>query len=85
MKELISTYKDRDDAIHPFDTPYYYEWWYFDGVLENGYTYTVSCFCRALVMGNPAPFIMMSIYTPDGKKFDGAEVFDYNDSHASPD
>ena len=84
MNKIVSTYKDRDDAVHPFDTPYYYEWWYFDGVFENGYTFTVSCFWRAIIMGNPAPFIMMSIYTPDGKKIDGAEVFDYSNSHASP-
>lgn len=85
MKELISTYTDKDDAIHPFDTPYSYEWWYFDGQFENGYTFTASCFWRAIVMGNPAPFIMMSIYTPDGKKLDGAQVFDYSNAKTSPD
>jgi predicted secreted hydrolase len=85
LKKIVSRYQDSDDAVHPFDTPYYYEWWYFDGVFENGYTYTVSCFWRAVVMGSPVPFIAMSVYTPDGNKIDGAGVFDYKDSHASPD
>ena len=85
MGNIVSNYKDSDDAVHPFDSANYYEWWYLDGVFENGYTFTHSCFWRTIVGGMRVPVVLMHIYTPEGKRLEGADGFNYTDCHAGPD
>lgn len=60
-------YQDKDDGVHLFDTPDYYEWWYFDGHFDNGYTCAIG-FHKPFAHYKPHfPAINISIRTPDGQ------------------
>jgi predicted secreted hydrolase len=60
-------YQDKDDARHLYNTPDYYEWWYFDGHFDNGYTCAVG-FHTAFAHAKPhTPVINISIFTPEGE------------------
>jgi hypothetical protein len=68
-------FTDKDDALHPYETSGYYEWWYFDAQFNNGYICTLALFWRRnTVRGQPS--IRMDIYAPDGKKFSIDQPFD---------
>ena len=76
-------YNDKDDAVHPMDTDEYYEWWYFDGVFDNGYTCALSYFWRNYFTKPPVPGVLLHIYTPEGKKLLGYAGYDTKDCTAS--
>jgi len=77
-------FTDRDDALHPFDSEGYYEWWYFDAQLNNGYICALAAFWRRHTeTGQPA--IDITIYTPDGRVLHADEVFDPGACRASQD
>ena len=84
MKKIVSMYEDRDDAVHPFDSPDYYEWWYLDASFDNGYSCALSCFWRTRYEDIHVPMIIVDIYPPEGERIRGAQGFDYKDCHASP-
>ena len=42
MQRPVSAYTDRDDALHPYANPAYYEWWYLDARFDNGYSCVLS-------------------------------------------
>jgi len=83
MQKIVSKYVDQDDALHPFDTPDYYEWWYLDALFDNGYSCALSCFWRTSYQDSHIPLIIIDIYPPDGNRIRGAEGFDYKDCRAS--
>ncbi|MFC2000219.1 lipocalin-like domain-containing protein [Chloroflexota bacterium] len=60
----------RDYALHPSDAPGWWEWWYFDADLENGYT-----IAGTFHFGSPRPpanpdvrFIEIALYDPEDNK-----------------
>jgi hypothetical protein len=60
----------RDYALHPSDSPGWWEWWYFDADFENGYT-----MAGTFHFGSPRPpanpdvrFIEIALYDPEGNK-----------------
>lgn len=66
MSEKI-IYQDKDDGMHLYKTPDYYEWWYFDCHFDNGYTCTAG-FHLPFAHNKPHfPALNMSIYTPAGE------------------
>jgi hypothetical protein len=83
LNKIISMYEDRDDAVHPFDSPDYYEWWYLDAMFDNGYSCALSCFWRTRYLDIHVPLIIVDIYPPEGERIRGAEGFDSKDCRAS--
>jgi predicted secreted hydrolase len=83
MEKIVSRYEDKDDAVHPFNSPDYYEWWYLDAMFDNGYSCALSCFWRTRYQDFHVPLIIVDIYPPEGERIRGAEGFDYKDCHAS--
>ncbi|MBN1375896.1 MAG: hypothetical protein JXA01_07055 [Dehalococcoidia bacterium] len=83
MKKIVSKYQDSDDAVHPYDSPNYYEWWYLDAIFDNGYSCTLSCFWRTEYEGQHIPMIIIDLYPPEGERIRGSAAFDYTDCSAS--
>jgi predicted secreted hydrolase len=83
VKKIVSKYQDSDDAVHPFDSPNYYEWWYLDAIFDNGYSCTLSCFWRTEYEGQHIPMIIIDLYPPEGERIRGNAAFDYKDCRAS--
>ena len=59
-----------DYALHPSDAPGWWEWWYFDADLDNGYT-----IAGTFHFGSPRPpanpdvrFVEIALYDPEGNK-----------------
>lgn len=80
---LPVVYQDKDDAVHPMDTEKYYEWWYFDGKFDNGYTCALSFFWRNYFTNPHIPAALLDIYTPEGKRHRGFAGYDPKDCQAS--
>lgn len=60
-------YTDKDDGRHFYDTQDYYEWWYFDGHFDNGYTCAVG-YHFPLGHAKPrVPALYICIFTPEGE------------------
>ena len=60
----------RDDALHPSNSPGWWEWWYFDAHFDNGYSLGGT-----FHFGSPRPpvdpdvrFIEIALYDPEGNK-----------------
>ncbi len=68
-------YFDKDDAIHPYATPDYYEWWYLDAIFPNGWIVAAALFWRTHTLKDHAPSVQLDIYSPDGRKHRGLESF----------
>lgn len=78
-------YSDRDDGRHFFDTPDYYEWWYFDGHFDNGYTCAIG-YHFPLAHAKPRiPAVHISIFTPGGEDISVLKPVDGAQCTASPD
>ena len=60
-------YQDKDDGRHPYATPDYYEWWYFDGHFDNGYTCATGFHLPFEHYKPHFPALNISIYTPEGE------------------
>jgi len=83
LKNVSTAYSDKDDALHYYETPAYFEWWYNDVHFDNGY----SC---VIVYHRPCGFlyprlnlITKEIYTPDGEKIVSSSIFRRRDCSAS--
>lgn len=77
-------YTDRDDGLHPYDSPGYYEWWYFDAQFNNGYVCALALFWRRHT-GPHCPSVEIDIHAPDGRKVHADEVFDSGAGRAAED
>jgi predicted secreted hydrolase len=77
-------YQDRDDAQHPFDSPDYYEWWYFDADFDNGYTALAALLWRWTDKDHQ-PGIDIAIYAPDGKSYNDYKTLKPSECRASTD
>lgn len=60
-------YQDKDDGRHLYNTPDYYEWWYFDGHFDNGYTCAVGYHLPLGHFKPRIPALYICIFTPDGQ------------------
>ncbi len=78
-------YEDRDDARHFYDKEDYYEWWYFDAQLENGYKCVVNFDHPAQFVVNHPSTVQIDIYTPEGEKYSELKEFDKGKCSASED
>ena len=73
-----------DDALHPLGHPDYYEFWYFDGLFENGYSIAVSYHYGTLNHPNSkARFIEFNMGLPDGRQKFIRSLFEEEDCDAS--
>ncbi len=75
-------YTDRDDGLHAYDSPVYYERWYFDAQFNNGYMCATALFWRRH-SGSNQPSVVIDIYGPDGRKIHADEAFDTDAGRAS--
>jgi len=83
MQRPVSTYVDRDDGLHPFENPEYYEWWYLDARFDNGYSCVLTWHWRNEFLKPHIPTIQLFIYTPEGKRYIGLDAIDIKDCSAS--
>lgn len=74
-------YNDRDDGLHHYDSPGYYEWWYFDAQFNNGYICTIRLSWRHAGSGGPS--FEIEIYAPDGGGAHAKESFEAGSGRAS--
>jgi hypothetical protein len=75
-------YFDKDDALHPYDTPDYYEWWYLDAIFPGGWIVAAALFWRTHTLKDHAPSVQLDIYSPDGRKARGLESFSVTQARA---
>lgn len=81
--DIAKHYTDKDDALHYYNTPDYFEWWYNDVHFENGYS-CVIVYHRACGFLHPRlHLITKEIYTPDGEKIVSSNIFRPQDCSAS--
>ena len=83
MQRPVSAYTDRDDGLHPYTNPAYYEWWYLDARFDNGYSCVLSWHWLNEFLKPHIPTIQLFIYTPEGKRYVGMEAVDPKDCSAS--
>ncbi len=83
MTRLQSAYTDRDDGLHPYDNPEYFEWWYLDARFDNGYSCVLTWHWRNEFLKPHIPTLQIFIYTPEGKRYVGMEAVDPKDCYAS--
>lgn len=83
MDRLKSTYIDRDDGLHPYENPEYFEWWYLDARFDNGYSCVLTWHWRNEFLKPHIPTLQIFTYTPEGKRYVGMEAVDPKDCHAS--
>jgi len=81
---LMPQYRDTDDTLHPYDNPEYYEWWYFDGRFDNGYSFVATFHWRNPFTSPHIPTVQVFIYTPDGKRHVGMAAIDPKECSSSP-
>ena len=81
---LMPQYQDTDDTLHPYDNPEYYEWWYFDGRFDNGYSFVATFHWRNPFTSPHIPTVQVFIYTPDGKRHVGMAAIDPKECSSSP-
>jgi len=80
---LMPQYQDTDDTLHPYDNPQYYEWWYFDGRFDNGYSFVATFHWRNPFTSPHIPTVQVFIYTPDGKRYVGMAAIDPKECSSS--
>jgi hypothetical protein len=83
MKIPPSKYTDKDDGLHPYKTPDYYEWWYSDAHFDNGYSCVTVYHWMCGFMQPRYPVVTKQIYTPEGEKIESAKVFQPSECTAS--
>jgi len=81
---ILPPYKDSDDALHPYDNPEYYEWWYFDARFDNGYSCVATFHWRNPFTSPHIPTIQVFIYAPDGKKYIGMAAIPLEQCSSNP-
>lgn len=80
----VPQFQDRDDTLHPYDKPEYYEWWYFDARFDNGYSCVATFHWRNPFTQPHIPTVQVFIYSPDGKKHVGMAAVDIKECSSSP-
>ncbi|PKP60856.1 hypothetical protein CVT91_04325 [Candidatus Atribacteria bacterium HGW-Atribacteria-1] len=79
--EVVVPLRPEEDAIHLEDDENYFEWWYFDAHLENGYS--VVGVLHARHMGSGQPETLLEIHTPTGENLSADKLYSESDLRAS--
>lgn len=85
MREVHSNYRDKDDAIHIYKAPDYYEWWYCDAQFDNGYSCVIVYHWLCGFLKPRIPTVTKNIYTPDGGNISSGKAFQPGECSASED
>jgi hypothetical protein len=85
MTIASSKYTDKDDGLHPYKTPDYYEWWYSDAHFDNGYSCVVVYHWKCGFLQPRIPVVTKEIYTPEGEKISTGKVMRPEDCTAKED
>jgi predicted secreted hydrolase len=85
MQRPTTIYTDRDDALHPYNSPDYSEWWYLDCRFDNGYSCVLTWHWLNQFIKPHIPTIQIFTYTPEGKRYVGMEAIDPKACFASED
>jgi predicted secreted hydrolase len=76
-------WQESNDALHPYNTENYYEWWYLDTQFENGYTCCLTFYWRTHIGQDHIPYVQIAIYKPDGTLVRGGEPRELSECKAS--
>lgn len=70
VEDLNRGLQPSDDALHPYDNRFYWEWWYFDAQFDDGHRCVLELQTPNIVnMFAPDEVAMLfNVYTPDGKE-----------------
>lgn len=76
VDELNRGLEPADDASHPYDGRFYWEWWYFDAQFDDGYRCVLelqypnltNIFAKECTM-------LFNVYTPDGRDYNNIIPF----------
>jgi predicted secreted hydrolase len=79
----LGGFKDSDDTLHPYSNEEYYEWWYFDARMDNGYSCVATFHWLNAFIKPHVPTVQLFIYTPEGKKYIGMAAVKQEDCHSS--
>ncbi len=83
MDISFNSFRDSDDALHPDENQEYYEWWYFDARMDNGYSCVATFHWLNAFIKPHLPSIQLFIYTPEGKKHVGMAMVNKSECQAS--
>lgn len=83
MTISMGGFKDTDDTLHSYSNEEYYEWWYFDARMENGYSCVATFHWLNAFIKPHIPTVQLFIYTPEGKKYVGMAAVKPEDCHSS--
>ena len=61
-----------DDALHYDPRPGFFEWWYFDGVFDDGWSFVTSWYVNGIDTGGGIRF---AAYDPQGNRTDALAAF----------
>jgi predicted secreted hydrolase len=84
MEMSLGGFQDSDDAMHSSDNKDYYEWWYFDARMENGYSCVATFHWLNAFIRPHIPTVQLFIYTPEGKKHIGMAALKVDECFSSP-
>jgi len=83
--ECIETLRREEDGPHVPQTPEYYEWWYFDGHFDNGYS-AVIVFHRAVAfLPSRLPALEITLIAPDGAEHRALRLLSASEFQIAPD
>lgn len=68
--------KPEDDALHPYDNRFYWEWWYFDAQFDDGHRCVLELQTPNLVnMLADECAMLFNVYTPEGTEYNNIVPF----------
>jgi len=66
----------KDDALHPYDSKTYWEWWYFDARFDDGHRCVLELqFPNLTKLFADECTMLFNVYTPDGREFNNIVPF----------
>ncbi len=84
LEELNRGLRPEDDALHPYESRLYWEWWYFDAQFEDGHRCVLELQYPNLL--NPLArqcCMLFNVYTPDGRQLNNIVPFPASEWRAS--
>jgi len=76
IEELNRGLKPGDDALHPYENRFYWEWWYFDAQFDDGHRCVLELQTPNIVnMFADECAMLFNVYTPDGRQYNNIVPF----------
>jgi hypothetical protein len=76
VEELNRGLQPKDDALHPYENRFYWEWWYFDAHFDDGHRCVLELQTPNIVnMFADECCMLFNVYTPDGREFNNIVPF----------